>query len=51
MICRYSGYATINKAYADTFVDGYPNGGSWYAAMFPYDDIINYLERIAADTL
>lgn len=51
MVCRYSGYTTINTAYADTFVDGYPNGGSWYAAMFPYDDTINYLVRIAADTL
>ena len=55
MVCRYSGYSSINAAYDEKVKaengGTYPDGQTWYAAMFPYDDTINYLKEIAADTL
>lgn len=52
MVCRYSGYSSINAAYdAKVLEDNagvYPDGQTWYAAMFPYSNEESYLEKIVA---
>lgn len=60
MLCRYSGYTSINQAFDEKIqaenVDGkypgsetkYPDNQTWYAWMFPYDNNRSYLEEIAA---
>lgn len=52
MVCRYSGYSSINAAYDEKIKaenDGkYPEGRTWYAAMFPYSNGDDYLKVIAA---
>ena len=52
MVCRYSGYSTINAAFDEKIKaengGTYPDGQSWYAGMLPYSDDIDYLELIAA---
>jgi hypothetical protein len=52
MVCRYSGYSSINAAYDEKIKaenDGkYPDGRTWYACMLPYSNDVDYLEAIAA---
>ena len=52
MVCRYSGYSTINAAFDEKIKaengGTYPDGQTWYAGMLPYSDDVNYLELIAA---
>lgn len=52
MVCRYSGYSSINAAYDEKIKaengGSYPDGRTWYAGMFPYSDDVNYLEVIVA---
>ena len=52
MVCRYSGYSSINAAYDEKVKaengGSYPDGQTWYAAMLPYSNGVDYLEVIAA---
>lgn len=52
MVCRYSGYSSINAAYDEKIKaengGTYPDGQTWYAAMLPYSNAVDYLEIIAA---